>query len=419
MQENAGGTELRSEPVPFSSTDKPVPPVRADLEIHSLQSDGRRLLLFQDSLGFIPKNFALAAETAPLLSLFNGRSTVRDIIRKLNHQLNEKELIRFIRLLDQNSLLDSEYLGYNREASEIAFEKRKVRTPLLDSRSDQQSIRLITERLQSVKYMDRFDRNRRYKALFAPHIDLSLGLEQYLEAFGAIAHLRPKRVVILATSHYAGLYGDTYRGFPFVGSSKEFQVNGRSYPADQTALHQLLSNSPGNGFTLMDRAHRMEHSIEIHLICLAAIWKHSFSIVPILTGSLDELFYHQSGDITNKTALFTRQLSEFDTLDTFFLISGDLSHTGRKFGDPYSARQNRRKSEQRDQNFLDYASSGDPNKLLNEVASDYDATHICGFPPLYTYLNIFPNQRGEILNYHWWDEQERESAVSFGSILYS
>lgn len=418
MQENAGGTVLRSQPALFSDPDAPVPPLRPDLQIVPVQNNGRQLILFHDSLGYTPNNFALDASAESLLYFINGKKSVRDIANQLNQQVKETDLLRFIQLLDQNSLLYSHSYLHARETTENRFEKSKIRKPLLAGTAYQNSIKLLNEFLrQSIRTSSALKRGRIH-SLFAPHIDLSLGMEQYAEAFSAISHMRPKRVVILATAHYTGYFEEVYSGFPYIGSAKDFQVQDRLIRADQASLKQLMRRSPHNGFTLQDRAHRIEHSIEIHLLCLAAIWQHSFSIVPILVGNLDELFYHTGGEAAEKSMIFADQIKELDQPDTLFLISGDLSHTGKKFGDPVSARETRQRSELRDHQFLSHAAAGAPVKLLNEVASDYDATHICGFSPLYTYLKAFPGRRGEILNYHWWDEQERESAVSFGSILY-
>jgi hypothetical protein len=57
--------------------------------------------------------------------------------------------------------------------------------------------------------------------------------------------------------------------------------------------------------------------------------------------------------------------------------------------------------------------------MLELMSRKYDPYRICGYPPLYSFLNIFPKLEGEILTYDIWDETERESGVSFGSILYT
>ncbi|HKK45723.1 MAG TPA: hypothetical protein VJ964_09390, partial [Balneolaceae bacterium] len=58
-------------------------------------------------------------------------------------------------------------------------------------------------------------------------------------------------------------------------------------------------------------------------------------------------------------------------------------------------------------------------QMLDLMTQDMDPYRICGFPPLYTFLNSMPELRGKVMGYDLWDERERESAVTFGSILYS
>jgi predicted class III extradiol MEMO1 family dioxygenase len=126
----------------------------------------------------------------------------------------------------------------------------------------------------------------------------------------------------------------------------------------------------------------------------------------------------RDGDLAKKIAGFADALKEQDTDNTFYLISGDLSHVGRKFGDSVPASAMRSDVEAFDQRFIDIAVEGDETKMVGHLAENYDPFRICGFPPLYTFIKMFPELDGRTLNYHWWDESERESAVSFGSILY-
>jgi AmmeMemoRadiSam system protein B len=164
-----------------------------------------------------------------------------------------------------------------------------------------------------------------------------VGGKQYANAFSTLKNLEPKRVVIMATSHYSGYYPKIYSGFPYVGSSKSYELPGRTFKTDQDAISHLAELGPDIGFTIQDRAHRIEHSIETHLLFAGHLWKHDFEIVPILVGGIDEIFYNQDGEMGNKIAAFSDALRAIDTNDTFFLISGDLSHIGRKFGDSVPA----------------------------------------------------------------------------------
>jgi MEMO1 family protein len=411
------GTEgMMNETLLFDSLSSPIPELRRDLQVIPVSDNGRQLLYFHDSMGYAAPNFALDRQAEPVLSLINGRYSVQQIVRLLNNSVEANDLLEFVQMLDQNRVLNTKHYRLFANRLEKDFEKSGVRKPALAGESYPDDADLLKAYLSELIPAKNADSRTNVKALYAPHIDLRVGEKQYTEAFSHIKNLRPERVVILGTSHYAGYYESQYSAYPFIGSVKEHLIPGRSLGADTEALTKLEESG---ALTLNDRAHRIEHSIEIHLLFAAHIWQHDFTIVPVLTAGFDELFYHASGDLAGKIQAFTEVLRRLDDGSTFFLISGDLSHVGRKFGDSKPAEEMKNDVEQTDRVFMELAVKNHHSKLLEHMSSGYDATRICGYPPLYTFLKAFPDMKGEQINYHWWDEKERQSAVSFGSIAYS
>ena len=403
----------------FNSISDPVPPLRWNLDIIPIQHNGQKLLYFHDSLGYTEKNFALDKSVEPLLSLITGLQNIKQIAGTVGGNIDEDQILNFIRLLDKHLLLSSTHFKNTSELLEKKFEGSDIRKPALSGTSYPVDPREFDEFLKELfEFTEIKNTTTPKKALYAPHIDLQIGKNQYYEAFSAIKPLKPKRVVILATAHYTGYYENLYANLPFIGSQKDFEIPGRTFKTDKKFIGQLAGSNQNTGFTLNDRAHRVEHSIEIHLLYLSAIWQHEFEIVPVLVSGFDELFYHQNGELAEQISNFTDLIKELDSDDTFYLISGDLSHVGKKFGDDSPAAALRENVEDFDQQFLKQTIKGKPEELLKLIKSEFDSTRICGFPPLYTFQKIFPGHEGTIINYHWWDEQERESAVSFGSISF-
>jgi MEMO1 family protein len=411
---------MMNETLLHDSLSNPVPEVRRDLQIIPVQQNDRSLLYFHDTMGYTTPDFALDRKTEPVLSLLNGRQSIQQISHLLNGSIEPFDLLEFIQLLDQHRILDSKHFRLFSNRIEKDFEKTEVRKPALSGNSYPDDPAQLDAYLAQLfdEYAPAGDLPKPQKAIYAPHIDLRVGPKQYVEAFSALRPLRPKRVIILATSHYASSYGALYDNIPFIGSRKDLQIPGRLFRTDREFLDRLNDHQTGTCFTTADRAHRVEHSIELHLLFLHHIWKHDFSVVPILVGGIDDLFYAPKGHLAGQVETFTESLRSLDTPDTFYLISGDLSHVGKKFGDPEAAESMRSRVEQSDQEFIDLALEANPERLLQHLKKSYDATRICGYPPLYTFLSAFPDQRGKQINYHWWDESERKSAVSFGSISY-
>lgn len=420
MLENEG-TKIVDNEI-FNSKTAVIPPVRRDVQIIPVEDDGRNLLLFYDTLKISKPGFALDSSVEPILSLLDGRKTLSQLTTYFGQDVADDDILSFIKMLDKQLLLESEHFRKETDKIEGQFEESGIRKPVLSDSSypsDPAECSAFIDDLLDKAAPDSNDiATVPKKALYAPHIDLRVGARQYAEAFSSLKSLQPKRVVIIATSHYSGYYPDIYDGFPYVGSTKSFELPGRTFKTDQNAVNQLADRGPEIGFTTRDRAHRIEHSIETHLLFAGHLWSHDFEIVPILVGGIDEIFYKRDGEMGKKISAFSDALSELDTNDTFYLISGDLSHIGRKFGDSVPASSMRSNVEFFDQKFMDAAVGNNSDKMIEHISADYDPYRVCGFPPLYTFIRTFPDLKGHSINYHWWDEQERESAVSFGSIAY-
>ena len=227
-------------------------------------------------------------------------------------------------------------------------------------------------------------------------------------------------MVLLATSHYAESYYPLYDGKPFIATRKDFETPLGTVTTDKESLRVLEEQADAVGCSFADRAHRTEHSIELHLIFLQYLWSHHFTLVPLLVGSLEEMYYAEDGDIGRKVdnmASFLRDHFASDP-DTLFVISGDLSHVGHKFGDESPASEMFGDIRTFDREFLDHAAAGRSRELLQMMKRDYDPFRICGFPPLYTALQALCGLKGKMTSYELWDERERESAVTFGSVLF-
>ncbi len=100
------------------------------------------------------------------------------------------------------------------------------------------------------------------------------------------------------------------------------------------------------------------------------------------------------------------------------MISGDLSHVGRKLGDPDPASSLFEKIRSFDRDFLAFAARGDGEGMLELMKQDYVPYRMCGFSPLYTALLALEGIQGRITSYELWDEREGESAVTYGSLLF-
>lgn len=408
----------------FDSKTEPIPHIRQDLDIIPIHENGDAYLYFHDMRGYATPNFALDRSVEGLLSLLDGRKSVNDLRPHLGNGTTTDQLLNYIQFLDENRLLYSSHFKQFARRLEQNYEDSSVHQSITAGKSYPTNPGELHQFLD--KAFERYQPENTeidvdtVKALYAPHIDPRVGMEAYVRAFSTLRKIKPKRVVLLATSHYAGMYPDTYTNQPFIVSSKDFEMPLGTIPADKKAINRLLNAEKSTGLTGQDRAHRIEHSIELHLLFLQHIWQHNFSIIPILVSGFDDLFYMSDGFLSDQidrfSSLLHRQFGKDD--ETLFLISGDLAHVGKKFGDDRPAEAMKNEVQQFDEQFLQTGKLNAPREMLQLVKQNYNPYRICGFPPLYTFLKSFPDLKGEILSYRRWDETERESAVTFGSILY-
>lgn len=400
-----------------------VPPFRHDLQIIPINHNGESLIQIYDTLGYSTPDFALPPDAQSIISLIDGRKSVDDIMQFCAPSIKKEEILKYIQFLDEHGLLDSQSFRKRKENIEKQYEQSSTHRSTTAGSSFPKNKNQLDEYLKEAFLQHGHSvPAKNAKALYAPHIDPRVGLSSYVMAFSSIKNLKPKRVVMLATSHYSGLFGNLYEDIPFILVDKNFAMPNGTAKLDKKAMTELkeIANNPDFGISTHSRAHRIEHSLELHVLFMNHIWKHNFEIVPILVNNLEELFYF-------KGSRKEKQLDAFSDLlyqkygqdeDTFFLISGDLSHFGKKFGDEKPANDLMKNVIDTDKQFMESALKGDADKMVDALKYTYDATRICGFPPLQTFLRTFPELKGQQLSYDIWDETERESAVSFCSILY-
>ncbi len=404
---------------------KKLPPLRADIEMIPVNRDEKELIYFHDPQGYLVKPFVLDKQIAMLLPMLNGQYSIRDIgeeLKRHGNEVEEQQLLDFFRQLDSARLLLSPWFRHYKTEVEEHFEKAEVRPAACAGLSypyDENELRKMLDTAFSTNGADAGGKGR-IKALYAPHIDPRIGLDAYVGAFRPLTGLKPARVVMLATSHYAGMYHPVYDGKPFIVTRKSFETPLGVVSVDQKTVDLLESKAGDTGCSMQDRAHRNEHSIELHLLFLQYIWSHSFEVVPLLVGSLEEMFYKKDGDIGQKVdAMASLLRDQFDKDDdTLFLISGDLAHVGKKFGDREPASSFFEEVKYFDRTFMEHAAEGKEEKLLSLIGDDYDRYRICGFPPLFTALSALTDVSGTVTGYELWDEREQESAVTYGSLLY-
>ncbi|MBU3678245.1 MAG: AmmeMemoRadiSam system protein B [Candidatus Kapabacteria bacterium] len=230
-----------------------------------------------------------------------------------------------------------------------------------------------------------------------PHIDFRVAPKVYGEAFSAIAASPANLVVMIGTSHY-------WSDHPVIVSNKPFE----------TPLGQLPVIDHDMAVPEADIAHKPEHSLELHAVALKYLWPNrDVAILPVLVTSA----IFEEGAIETWTQRI-RDVVDRSGRTPIWLISGDLAHIGRKFGDPVPATEIVADAQKSDVGLIDCLVNGALDGYRREIENCNNAFRVCGYAPTVLALTCVEPSTGRLCSYDVWHEEETQSAVSFAAIVW-
>ena len=255
------------------------------------------------------------------------------------------------------------------------------------------------------------------KGVIAPHIDIGVGGSCFAWAHKEIAESSDAELFIILGIAHTGTRN------LFVLTDKTFETPFGNVETDKEFLESLHKKNKTDYFE-DEFVHKDEHSIGFQLVFLKYLYhqKKNFSIVPILCSSFGEA----EGDNNN-----SRQISQFEEFVSALkktikeskkkvcvIASVDLAHVGSRFGDQElqdEAYLKRLRSE--DTEMLKYAELLDAEGFRNSIQKDHNSRKICGYPAIYTLLNVIEASEGKLLKYSQYADQTN-STVSFASMAF-
>ncbi|HEX4170277.1 MAG TPA: AmmeMemoRadiSam system protein B [Bryobacteraceae bacterium] len=256
-------------------------------------------------------------------------------------------------------------------------------------------------------------------AIAAPHASPDGGWSTYRAAYQALPspeEALDRTFVILGTSHYGApdRFGLTRKDFvtPF-GTART-----------NTAFVDELAAAAPAAVRMEDYCHSVEHSIEFQVVFLQHIYGPEVSILPILCGPFVKSVYEgglpeQNEDVARFFAALGNMAAR-EGRKLFWVLGVDMAHIGRRYGDPLRAKARLGEMlaiEQRDRERIAQIVVGDKAQFWPLIQQNNDDLKWCGSAPFYTFLQVLPNVKGELLDYHQW-QIDPESVVSFGALRF-
>lgn len=389
------------------------PKLRDDVTI--IYDQERRILRFEDERGYVREDLAFEQEFHQLFELLDGEHSLEQIVaearRAFDGNISLQHLAQLFAWLDEELLLDSP--RYRRA---LRFLESDVVEPVCAGSvypADPNKLRDYLDSILQLVPERAYPQHARIA--FIPHIDYRVAAEHYAYPFNALRQSEFDLVVHIGTSHYG--WQDR-----FLLTAKDFLTPLGRIKTD-VALVEELRREIGIPLVRNDLAYQPEHALELHHVFLQHLFPdREFTVLPVLVTSFHD--YLQRGQHPSMEQKFTafvdalRRIIERSGRQVLILISGDLAHIGRRFGDEWDAAPMLDQLRGEDHEVLDAIASGKSENLFETIARSNDARRICGFPPAMTMLTAFKPGKGMVLDYGQWNDMPTKSAVSFGTVVW-
>ncbi|HSZ84109.1 MAG TPA: AmmeMemoRadiSam system protein B [Polyangia bacterium] len=408
----------------------PLPRLRPDLDIMPSPVATQPGLLLRDPFHYSEATLIVPPVLARGLACFDGAHTeadLRALLTRLTGDVAVTEPARhLLKALREAAFLDDEVFAARRAQRHADFAGAPSRTSAHAGGGYPDAAAPLAATLDGYLARAPTPVSRGAGALIgvaAPHVSPEGGIASYAAAYGALpADLGDRTFVILGTSHYGApdRFGLTRKPFetPF-GAAK---TNAR--------LVDRLARAAGDAANVEDYCHAVEHSIEFQVVFLQHVFGPTVKILPILCGAFVEgPDAGKPPEASAHVAHFFGALGDLAAREAerlFFILGVDMTHIGRRYGDPLTARAGKGKLvevEARDRQRAARLAAGDAGGFWELVRAGgtpetgYDDLKWCGSSPLYTFARALPHARGDLLHYEQWNI-DAASVVSFGAMSF-
>jgi len=424
---------------PQGESDMDYPKLRP-VEAIPVQHQGRPVLLLRDPEGITQAVALVPYSLAPILQLFDGKHSIRDIQTELARRTGEivfTDLIRGLaEQLDQHLLLDNDRFREHYQRLVEDFRAAPVRAAAHAGTGYPEEPAALREMLAEFFKAWRVQQQAQaartstesggelvppadtpVRGLLVPHIDLRQGGMCLAAGYENLRSSEAEVFVIFGTAH-AG------ENVPFILTPKDFATPLGVVETDREFIALLEEHYHGDLYA-EEFVHRREHSIEFQVLFLQYVLERPFQIVPVLCGTFQEYIVNRLSPADSvPVRSFLKALREgvaSSNKRVCFIAGADLAHVGMRFGERQPLTPGYlRWVEAEDRRLLERAGELDPEGFFQFIAKDRNRRNICSVGGIYTLLCTLQGQaeQGYLLHYAQMVDQQIQSAVSFASVVF-
>jgi hypothetical protein len=399
---------------------QPLGRLRRELDIMPSPVPERPGILIRDPFRYSEAVLIIPPVLAQALVLFDGDRTeldLRALLTRITGDLQTSEVARhLVEALDQSGFLESERFYEMRDRKQREFAEAESRPPAHAESGYPAEAEALRAKLTQYGADPAADSSDSLVGLAAPHVSPEGGFRSYAAAYRQLNPSYGDRTfVILGTSH---------NGQPekFGLTRKPYVTPFGALETDRALVDGLAAAAP-NAVVMEDYCHATEHSIEFQCIFLQhALGKPGVRVLPILCGPLVEsLLTGKAPESNENVRRFLDALGEIAAKlgdKVCWVLGVDMAHIGRRYGDSQPAEAEQgflREVRARDEARLQRVCQGDAQGFFELVHPNHDDLRWCGYSPIYTFLKVVENVRGEMLSYEQWNI-DPQSVVSFAGV---
>lgn len=404
-------------------------PKLRSVDIFPAEVSGQRVICLRDPLNISEKILFLPYPVFFIISLLDGQHSILDIqvefMRRFGEILYREKVQELIDQLEGHYLLESERFRQAEREIIQAFQKSPTRPMALlgeaydgDRGKLRETIEAYFREPEGPGLPSRGSVSEGLVGVIAPHIDYRRGGPCYAWAHKAIQECSQAELfIILGTAHSA-----TKK--PFALTQKDFQTPWGLVETDRAFLAEVKTRCPID-FYEDELVHKAEHSIELQLIFLRALWRKEepFQVVPVLCGSFHEAILKDLSPMelpgVCQFIQALRMVIAESKKRVCLLASADLAHMGLRFGDAEAPNRFTLQSlDEEDRRLLGYAEGLDAEGFYDALRREKDRRRICGLPPIYTLLHLVDARVGKLLKYSQSMDPATQSVVTFASLAF-
>lgn len=400
------------------------PRLRWPLDIRLERIEGQEILLLRCPLGFSQEPLLLIPGVGPILATFNGQHSIDQIAEQFTpHGLRTEHIRELVKLLDGHKYLDTPEFRLHEQSIKNNFLLQQIRPAVFAGLSYPDSQKELNQFLDQYLIATQLKPDSKHtdlKFLISPHIDYRRGGKTYGSAYSLLNGHRHDLYILMGTAHQysEGLFHLTRKHFSCPLSEAKNDLD----------FTDTLAGKYGIDRSYQDEfLHKQEHSLELQIPFLKKV-RPDAVIVPILIGGFHK--FVREGSLPSHDGIYEDFVGALTELmqsrinqgaKICFIAGVDMAHVGRSFGDPNNLTAEQMEIvRKQDLEYLEAVRTQDKSRLFNHIAMDNDSRRICGFPTIYTILDVMERLSIKCLNslceYDQAVDYKTDCAVTFAAM---